>query len=431
MTVTRSGGSPSRQRILMLSTEYPPHIVGGLGRHVHALSMALARAGHDVTVVTRHSPGGLLEEWTDGVRIVRAAGEPPAVPVVTSSVLARTMAVDHMITGAALRAARNADFDVIHAHDWLVAHTAVTLKEHLGLPLVATIHATEAGRHQGWLPDETSRGIHSVEWWFSRAAARVVVCSSYMKWEVGRLFGVPPDKISVVPNGVRSAEWEAPQHAVAATRARYAGPGPLIGFAGRLVHEKGVQDLLRAMPTLCREHPGLRLVIAGNGPCLKEHQEQAERMGLRRAVSFAGFMTEQNLAAMFAAADVAVVPSLYEPFGLVALEAAASGVPLAVAATGGLAEIIQPGISGMTFPCGDPDSLACAVSALLSDEPQARRLAAEAKRMVRHRYSWDVIADRSAATYAAAGLQGPAALDGDDRLRMVVPEGNLLTCTST
>jgi glycogen(starch) synthase len=346
--------------------------------------------------------------------------------VATSSVLAQTTAVNHMLTGAALRATKSTDFDVIHAHDWLVAHTAVTLREHLGIPLIATIHATEAGRHQGWLPDETSRGIHSVEWWLSKAAVRIVVCSAYMKWEVGRLFGLPPDKISVIPNGVQSAEWEAPPHAVAAARARYAGAGPLIGFAGRLVHEKGVQDVLRAMPALCREHPGLRLVIAGNGPCLKEHQEQAHRMGLRRAVSFAGFMTEQDLAAMFAAADAAVVPSLYEPFGLVALEAAAAGVPLAVAATGGLAEIIQPGITGRTFACGDPDSLAGAVSALLTDEPQARRLAAEAKRMVRDRYSWDVIADRSAATYAAAGRQAPAALDGHDHPTMVVPEGNLL-----
>jgi len=415
----------------MLSTEYPPHIVGGLGRHVHALSVALARAGHEVTVVTRHSPGSLLEEWSDGVRIVRAAGESPAVPMATSSVLARTIAVDHMITGAALRAANSADFDLIHAHDWLVAHTAVTLKEHLGVPLVATVHATEAGRHQGWLPDETSRGIHSVERWLSNAAARVVVCSSYMQREVGRLFGLPPDKVSVIPNGVRSDEWEAPRHAVAAARARFAGTGPLIGFAGRLVHEKGVQDLLRAMPALCREHPGLRLVIAGNGPCLKEHEELADRTGLRRAVSFAGFMSEQDLAAMFAAADAAVVPSLYEPFGLVALEAAASGVPLAVAATGGLAEIVEPGISGVTFPCGDADSLAAAVSTLLSDEPRARRLAAEAKRMVRDRYNWDVIADRSAATYTAAGPHGPAALGGDDCLPVVVLDGNLLTFPST
>src|SRR5690606_32564420 len=118
-------------RVLMLSWEYPPVIVGGLGRHVHALATALAAIGHEVTVVTRHADGAPVEEHAEGVRIVRAPEDPPAFPLATPSLLAWTMAFNHTLTRAALRAAHDAEFDVIHAHDWLVTHTAVTLKEHL------------------------------------------------------------------------------------------------------------------------------------------------------------------------------------------------------------------------------------------------------------------------------------------------------------
>jgi glycogen(starch) synthase len=420
------------QRVLMLSWEYPPVVVGGLGRHVHALSIALAAAGHEVTVVTRHAAGAPLEETLDGVRVVRAPEDPPLFPLATPSLLAWTMAFNHTLTRAALRAAEGGEFDVIHAHDWLVTHTAVTLKEHLDIPLVATIHATEAGRHQGWLPGEMNKCIHSVEWWLAHEAARVLVCSEYMKWEVTRLLELGPGKVDVIPNGVDDRVWQAPPRDVAAARSRFAGAGPLIGFAGRLVYEKGVQHLVGAVPRLREEHPGLRVVIAGDGPYRPELQDEARRLKLQRAVSFTGFMTERELPAIFAATDATVVPSLYEPFGMVALEAAAAGAPLAVAATGGLAEIVQPGVTGVTFPHSDPDALATAVGSLLSDEVFARRVAREAKTMVSERYGWATIADRTANGYRAAVRETPTlqaritARHPDNRPTIVVPEGNLL-----
>ena len=111
------------------------------------------------------------------------------------------MAFNHTLTRTALRAAESGSYDVIHAHDWLVAHTAVTLAEHLDLPLVTTIHATEAGRHQGWLPEEMNRTIHGVEHWLSNASARVIACSGYMRDQVTRLIDVPAGRIDLVPNG--------------------------------------------------------------------------------------------------------------------------------------------------------------------------------------------------------------------------------------
>src|SRR2546430_279160 len=277
-------------RVLMLSWEYPPVLVGGLGRHVHALATSLAAAGHDVTVVTRHAADAPLEELREGVHVVRAPEDPPLFPLATPTLLAWTMAFNHSLTRAALHAAATDTYDVIHAHDWLVTHTAVTLRDHLGIPPVATIHATEAGRHQGWLPEEMNKCIHSVEWWLAHEASKVLVCSGYMRWEVTRLLELAPAKVSVTPNGGAAPVWEAPATAVAAARARFAGDGPLVGFAGRLVYEKGVQHLVSALPELRHRHPGLRVVIAGDGPHRGELQPETQPLTLDRAASSARFV---------------------------------------------------------------------------------------------------------------------------------------------
>ncbi|MFC3502317.1 glycosyltransferase family 4 protein [Micromonospora krabiensis] len=428
---------PPASRILMLSWEYPPVLVGGLGRHVHALSVALAAAGHDVTVVTRHADGAPLEEYADGVRIIRAAEDPVTFPLATNSLLAWTMAFNHTLTRAALRATDTADYDLIHAHDWLVAHTAMTLREHLDLPLVTTIHATEAGRHQGWLPDEMNRTIHGVEHWLSTESGRVIVCSGYMRDEVSGLFGVPAGRVDVVPNGVEPQRWRAPHQAVAAARARFAGDGPLVTFAGRLVYEKGVQHLLAGLPRLRERHPGLRLVVAGDGPYRGELESDVRRLGLGDAVSMPGFLGGAELPAMMAASDCFAVPSIYEPFGMVALEGAAAGAPLAVSATGGLAEIVEPGVTGMTFRPQDPDGLTEAVDALLSDRDRARALARRARAMVHEQYGWSAIARRTAATYAAAVAQDRSFTAERAEQRMAagrslppIPSGNLLAAAN-
>jgi glycogen(starch) synthase len=423
-------------RVLMLSWEYPPVVVGGLGRHVHALATSLVAAGHEVTVVTQHADGAAMEEYAEGVRVVRAAPDPPTFPQATPSLLAWAMAFNHTLTRAALRAAESAGpagYDLIHAHDWLVTHTAVTLKEHLDLPLVATIHATEAGRHQGWLPEETNRCIHTVEWWLGHEACRVLVCSRYMQHEVCQLLELPPSKVEVIPNGVDNQVWQATRPAVAAARTRFAAGGPLVGYAGRLVYEKGVQHLVGAMPRLREQHPGLRVVIAGDGPFRPELEQEADRLGLRDAVAFPGFLTVGELPAVLGATDATVVPSMYEPFGMVALEAAAAGAPLAVAATGGLTEIVEPGVTGVMFPHSNPDALAEAVGTLLTDRRFAHQLAGRARNMVSQRYGWPAVAARTAESYAAARraasryeLERNAELLANGRAQVVVPEGNLL-----
>nr|WP_203940571.1 glycosyltransferase family 4 protein [Spirilliplanes yamanashiensis] len=392
----------------MLSWEYPPALVGGLGRHVHALATSLATAGHAVTVVTRQAPGAPADEVADGVRVVRATPDPVGLPMDPANLLPWALAFNHALTRAALGA--GGGHDVVHAHDWLVAHAAMTVHEAAGTPLVATIHATEAGRHQGHLPHPHNRTIDGVERWLSASAARVIVCSDYMRAEVSRQFDVPADGIDVVANGVEALRWQARPRAVAAARARFAPAGaPLVSFAGRLVYEKGVQHAVAAVPRLRLRHPGLRLVVAGDGPHRAALQAQAAELGVADAVDFTGFLGGHDLPALMAASDCYVVPSIYEPFGMVALEAAAAGTPVAVAATGGLAEIVEPGGTGVQFPPGDPDGLADAVSSLLLDTDYARALARRARRRVRDEFNWPAIAARTAAVYAAAAGPAPQA----------------------
>lgn len=410
----------------MLSWEYPPVVYGGLGRHVHALAEQLAAAGHDVVVVTQHGgeQGTAYDEVRAGVRVVRAPADPPLVPF--SDLLAWTMALGHGLARAALAVTRDWTPDVVHAHDWLVAHPAKTLKDATGAALVATVHATEAGRHQGWLPGPLNRAIHTVEWWLTYEARRVVTCSAYMRWEVTRLFDLPPEKVDVVANGIDVAAWRVPSRQSSARRRQLAGPGPLLVYAGRLEYEKGVQTLLAALPRLRRRHPGLRLAVAGDGTYAGALRESARRRRLGRSVRFLGRLASEELATLLAAADAAVVPSLYEPFGLVALEAAAVGTPLVVADTGGLRELVEPGRTGLRFPPGDAASLADALATLLSDDVLARRmLRAAGERAVRE-FGWSAVAQATAQTYAAAVRQERALQAKAPPLRIAVRDGNLL-----
>ena len=397
----------------MLSWEYPPLIVGGLGRHVGALSGELAAAGHEVRVVSRGG-AGLRDATLEGVQVHRADVDPIDLSFTTESLLAWSQAFEHALVRKALPLVRRWRPDVIHAHDWLVTQSAVTIARFTDRPIVATVHATEAGRHRGWLPAPLNRAVHSVERWLVHEATRVITCSSFMHDEVRRLFDVPETQIDVVPNGLDADAWRAPTAARLAARARFDGDGPLIVFAGRLVHEKGVHTLLEALPRLRREFPGVRLVVAGAGPL--DDELRARSGGL--AVRWAGFVPAGELAALLGAADVVVLPSLYEPSGLVALEAAAAGAPLAVADTGGLRDVVEPGITGLRFTPGDGSALGDAVLRLLRDPAAARRMAEHAQQAARRDRSWSAVAARTAGTYARATASGrvvPAVTDHPGR----------------
>jgi glycogen synthase len=391
-----------RVRVLMLSWEYPPLVVGGLGRHVEALSRELVRAGHEVWVVTRGEKDEQVDEIVDGVRIRRAALDPLAIDFTTESLLAWAQAHEHALVRAALPLLRRARPDVVHAHDWLVAQSGITLAAAAGAPLVATLHATEAGRHQGWLPAPLNRAIHSVESWLARSADEVITCSRTQRDEAARLFDLDPHAVHVVPNGVDVDRWRSAARAARRVAEQRATDGPVLAFAGRLVHEKGVQTLLAALPMVRRRHPGTRLAVAGTGPYEGALRKQARQSRVARTIDWLGFVPEQKVAALFAGADVAVVPSLYEPFGIVALEAAAAGTPVLVSTAGGLVDLHADGVAVASFPAGDAGALADALDAVLGDADAARRAVTRATRTLRREYTWHAIAEATARIYGAA-----------------------------
>ncbi|HKE51084.1 MAG TPA: glycosyltransferase family 4 protein [Actinomycetes bacterium] len=393
-------------RVLMLSWEYPPVVYGGLGRHVHALAEAMADADHQITVITQRSGTEPLRETVAGVDLVRVPQDPPYVPL--DDIVAWTVGFNHALARTALRLAAEVRPDVVHAHDWLAAHAGATLRDALRIPLVATLHATEAGRHQGWLRNPVSKAIHSVEWWLTYQARRVITCSSYMRAEVSTLFGLPEGKLDVIPNGIDLERWRVDLAAASALRKRYAPNGPLVVYTGRLEWEKGLHTLVRALPGLRQVHPGLRLVIAGRGSREAELRALARSCRVSRAVTFTGWLEQEELAALAAAADCAIVPSIYEPFGIATLEAAASGTPLVVADTGGLREIVEHGVTGLRFEAGDVAGLAAAVDSVLSDEVLAHRLVRDARAVLATAYRWTTIAERTVAVYRKAVEQDAA-----------------------
>jgi glycogen(starch) synthase len=408
-------------RVLVVSWEYPPVVVGGLGRHVHALARELAAAGHDVVVLTRQPAGSdagthpTQDEVVDGVRVLRVAEDPAHLEFATD-VVAWTLAMGHGLLRAALtRLLRDWRPDVVHAHDWLVAHPAIALADATGAPLVATVHATEGGRWGGWLSSAVSRQVHSTEWWLAHRADALITCSAAMRTEVAELFDLDPAPITVLHNGIAPRGWRRPRAAVAAARARYApdtasragGPAgePLLLYFGRLEYEKGVQDLLAALPRIRRAHPGARLLVAGTGTGAAMLAEVARRHRVLRAVRFLGHLPDPDLAALLAAVDAVVLPSRYEPFGIVALEAMASGCPCIVADTGGLREVVPNHDVGLRFRGGDPRHLARHMERVLTDGDLRDRLVTEASEHVL-RFDWADVARQTLEVYE--GLATPA-----------------------
>ncbi|HKS47224.1 MAG TPA: glycosyltransferase family 4 protein [Amycolatopsis sp.] len=395
-------------RVLMLSWEYPPVVVGGLARHVHALARHLARDGHEVVVLCRHAAGTdasthpKSDRIVDGVRIVRVAEDPMHVTF-EQDLIPWTLAMGHAMVRAGLELFRGWQPEVVHAHDWLVTHPSIALAETARTPLVGTIHATEAGRHSGWLSHPLNQQVHSVEWWLANRADELITCSQAMRTEVARLFDLPAGDITVIHNGIEERGWRVPADEVETARRTYAQAGePLLLYFGRLEWEKGVQDLLAALPGIRRAHPGTRLVVAGQGRHRDELIKQARKLRIRRAVSFAGHLSDRELRAVLAAADSVVLPSRYEPFGIVALEAAAAQAPLIASTAGGLGEVVIDGVTGLAFTPGDVPALTVAVDTVLRNRRAAARRARTARSRLAVDFDWAQIAAATAEVYRRA-----------------------------
>lgn len=389
-------GEPKRRKILMLSWEYPPKIIGGLSRAVYDLSRALVKQGEEVHVFTSYVEGSPAFEYMDGVYVHRISClvENDTLQFM-DWVLQLNLA---MVQYFASCQVKGLYFQLIHAHDWLVSLAARELQKKYGLHMLATIHATEHGRNQGIFTD-LQRKIHGEEWKLTHEAEKVIVCSEYMRKEVLHLFQLAEEKVIVIPNGVDRTKIEvSPDHSF--KKDRYALPDEkIIFFVGRLVREKGAQYLVEAATEVVNACPEAKFIIAGSGPMKMELEQEAYDKGLDHKILFTGFIQDKERNELLKHAYIAAFPSIYEPFGIVALEAMAAGTPVLVSDTGGLAEIIQHGVSGLKVYPGMVSSVRDQLIYALKNEEHLAKMAKSATQTLNRTYHWDHLAASTKQVY--------------------------------
>lgn len=382
-------------------------MVGGIGTHVNALVPALARRGVEITLITPRWRGGEPESLiAPAAKVCRVE---PSLPTVGNYF------ADARATNANLEAFANivwsldggaagqgsSQFDLIHAHDWLVAFAAVGLKKLHKAPLVATIHATERGRGRGHLLWEMSYAINQMEWTLAYEAWRVITPSKFMAEEVKNYFQVPVDKSEVVPNGVDTSRFDAlAQMDLTDFRSRWATRDErIVLFVGRMEPQKGAHLLVEAAPLVLTHFPQARLVLAGTGGMENTLRRRIAEMGLQDRVLMTGFLPDIDRDKLYRVADVAVFPSLYEPFGIVALEAMAAHCPVLVSDVGGLKEVVTHDETGIVVYSDNIESLAWGIVHTLQAPEQSKARAESAYRLVCEEYNWDRIAERTALVY--------------------------------
>jgi glycogen(starch) synthase len=352
--------------------------------------------GHQVHVVANGTPDAQGTSVDEGVLVHRAV-----VPTTTGgSWIGEVALANDALAAAALPLLSSDAFDVVHAHDWMVAQVTREVLAAASLPLVATMHATERGRHQGHLPGPLNRRIDAIEHDLARSATQVIVCSQSMAAHTFTHLRVPRAKVTVVPNGVDRDVVITPAE-VARWRMELAPQGGhLVLYVGRLEHEKGIHVLLEAVRGLQSDDRLVCLGIAGVGTKGMELRALAGALE-DGTVTFAGFVDPQRVPALLAAADVVAVPSLYEPYGLVALESMSVATPVVASAIGGLSELIEHDRNGLLVQPDDVDGLAAALDRVATDPKLARRLADGGMRTVKAS-SWAAAAARTVAVYETA-----------------------------
>lgn len=381
--------------ILMLSWEYPPRIVGGISRVVHDLAQKLGEKGNEVHIVTCMEHNTPEEEKDKHVFVHRVRSYEIGANNFTDWVMHLNFA---LLERCIKLINTNGAFDIIHAHDWIVAYASIVLKHSFSTPLVATVHATEWGRNWGIHNDE-QKYINGVEWWLTYEAWKVIVNSEYMNNEVKQVFKLPSDKIKVIANGVDLKKFDNYTCDYEFRRNFALDSEKIIFFVGRLVNEKGAHILLDAMPKILEYYSYAKLVIAGKGPQMEYLREKALLSGISEKVYFTGYISDDNLSKLYKCVDVAVSPSLYEPFGIVALEGMVAHVPVVVSDTGGISDIVEHGVDGLKAYAGNSNSLADSILEILHCPEKAQVMKDKALDKVSRLYNWDVISARALKTY--------------------------------
>lgn len=373
---------PSRKKVLMLTWEYPPNIVGGLARHVHALSTELVENGHEIHVLTSNPSNRASCEEMAGVHVHRVL----PLNAQDADFLSWIGGLNLAMADYALTMKIHIRFDIVHNHDWMTGAAAGYISKALELPLISTIHGTEYGRNNG-IFTELQEFIFNKEKELAESSQHVIACSDHMSQEIKGLFGITESKISVIPNGA-FMETELHKDMNADEAFPFIKGRKVVFSIGRIVKEKGFETVIKAAAILKKAYPELCFVIAGNGPLLEYYRQLTEVLSLSDYVFFLGFVQDDVRKGLLGRADIAVVASTYEPFGLVAAEALAAGVPTIISDTGGMRGLAEHLKTAFYMKPGDEESLAGMIEYILADERQAKFIAQQGKIAVTSKFSW-------------------------------------------
>ncbi|MEM3958405.1 MAG: glycosyltransferase family 4 protein [Thermoproteota archaeon] len=403
-------------KIAFMVYEYPPYLVGGLGTYAQYITKEFVKLGHDVTVFTMHRGATQLREITGGVEIRRyptVDASDVFAPIVTEDLkrwgtyirfFSDIFIYNVMSASDLVAELRETKIDIISFHDWLSCIGALISRKHTTIPLVFHVHSTEWGR--------TGNGSQVIKYLEEKAAStaeRIITVSYAMKEDLVK-HGWPEDKISVVWNGVDANIYNPDKcrpEEVEAVRNRYniSREENMLLFIGRLTWVKGVRNLIQAMPLILKEHPNTKLVILGRGEEQKDIEELTNRLGLSNNVYYRyEFIPENERILHYAAADLCVFPSIYEPFGIVSLEAMAMKKPIVVGASGvcGFREQVissGPDQNGVHINGNDPADIAWGVNLILSDKEKALKMGENGRKRVLNYFTWDKVAQQTLQIY--------------------------------
>jgi starch synthase len=379
-------------KALLLTREYPPHIYGGAGVVVGELSRALSRrmavevrcfgeregAGDDKIVVRGYTPWARLAAGPDGPRFA------PAL---------ETLSVGLAMTRDSV------DADVAHAHTWYADMAGLWIRTLYRIPLIVTLHSMEPLRP--WKADQLGTG-YLVSTWIEKTAVesadRVIAVSAQMREDILRHFAVEPARVVVIHNGIdpdrrRTERRDALE--------RYGIRPPYVLFVGRITDQKGIFHLLEAAPRL---PAGVQVVLCASAPDTPEIEARLRQTVARHAnvVWINAMVAVEEVIQLYSHAAVFACPSVYEPFGLINLEAMACETPVVASAVGGILEVVEDGITGLLVPPGRPEELAGALNRLLANRDLAVALGQAGRRRVEQRFSWASVAERTEQVYGAA-----------------------------
>jgi alpha-maltose-1-phosphate synthase len=392
-------------RIAILTNEFPPHIYGGAGVHVDFLSNELAAMDggrHLLKVLCfgeqKESESNLTVQGLK-VDFTFPFQEP------------RNMRLLETIFRNVLMTGTLKEVDIIHCHTWYTHLAGCLLKQLLGKPLVLTTHSLEP--HRPWKEEQLGSG-YQVSTWMERTAYEnadgVIAVSRSMRDDVQALYGVPREKVRVIFNGVDVEKYKPTFNPEVLTRYGVDPDKPYILFVGRITHQKGIMHLLRAVEHLI---PGVQVVLCATDPDTVELGREVDRRietlktrDGRTIIHVSSFVPTDDIIPLYSHAAVFVCPSIYEPFGIINLEAMACGTPVVATAVGGIKEVVAPQETGLLVPFDhkcpedhEPQAavklardLATAINTLLSDPEQRRTMGVKARRRVEELFSWRQVA---------------------------------------